>query len=50
MPESKSPKNVTIKRPSPPKPGQQGPTGLTGTKNPSQGPPRPTLPGDKPRE
>lgn len=48
MTESKTPKNFTITPPSPPPP--KGPQKLKPAQNSSQGPPRPTLPGDKPEE
>lgn len=49
MTEPKAPKDFTIKPPTPPPP-PPGPQDLTGVQGTNQGPPRPTLPGDKPEE
>lgn len=49
MTEPKAPKDFTIQSPTPPPP-PKGPQDLKPAQNTSQGPPRPTLPGDKPEE
>lgn len=48
MTETKDSKNFTIKPPSPPP--LPGPQDLRPAQDSDQGPPRPTLPGDKPEE